>query len=199
MLGGWTELPEVVETAGRVIDFVAAPKEPEMAAAVDPGGSGVAASGHVSSRRRSQRAVHANLVTRAGSAHPCPLAGGRIELPKIVEFSARSRGAGAGAPKEPEMAAAVGPTRGLLAASWDVAGRRRAQRAVDARLAHGVASTHPCPLIRGWIEVPQVVEVAITVVAVQAQSAKVQKLAVAAGPGRCAIAAAGNIGGGGSS
>jgi len=59
---------------------------------------------------------------------------GRVELPQVVEIAIFSVGIVANAPKEPEIAAAVGPTRGGVAASGDVSGSKRTQRAVRSGL-----------------------------------------------------------------
>ena len=120
-----------------------------MAAAVGPASSVIAASGDVSGGRRAQRAVHARMIDRAASAHPRPLVRGRIELPKVVEIAMSAVGIAAISSKEPEIAAAVGPAHSVIAASGDVSGGRRSQRAVHARLVDRAASAHPCPLVRG--------------------------------------------------
>ena len=86
---------------------------------------------------------------RVASAHPHPFAGGRIELPKIIEIAGIAIGIVAPAPKEPEMAAVIGPTGSAIASSGGISGSMRTQRTVDSGLtavvAECAASTHPCP------------------------------------------------------
>ena len=159
-------LPEIVEIAYSAVGIVAiAPKEPEMAAAVSQAHGALVASGDVSGGGRSQCAVHARLVDRAASAHPRPLVRGRIQYPKVVEMATIAVGTNSISPNEPEMATAVGPACCYISASGDISSGRRSQRAVHTGLAtakagHRAASAHPRPLVRGWIELPKVVEIA---------------------------------------
>src|ERR1039458_10342200 len=95
------------------------------------------------------------MDTSAASAHPCPFVRGRIELPKVVEIAGKIRtktSIDVTAPKEPEIAVAVGgPGRSVTAASGDVSSSRRAQRAVHSGPAfigagYRLAAAHPCPV-----------------------------------------------------
>src|SRR5580658_4865941 len=87
---------------------------------------------------------------RAGSTHPCPLARGRIELPKVIEVTVVSGSVVAVAPEEPEITAAVSPGHSVIPGSGEVSGRRSTQRAVHPRLttiaAERVAPAHPGPI-----------------------------------------------------
>jgi hypothetical protein len=184
LVRGRVELPKVVETVESITGYSArAPKEPEIAVAVGPCRSGYAGSWDVSSGGRSQRAVHAGLVTSAASSHPRPFVRGRAEHPQLV----------ARTPKEPEIAVAVGPTRSAIAASRDVSGSGRSQRAVDAGLVTSAASAHPGPFVRGRIELPKVVEFGEISVGLIAIAPKEPEIAVAVGPGRSVSAASGDV------
>src|ERR1019366_6426235 len=97
--------------------------------------------------------------------------------PQVVEFALIAVGIEALAPKKPEMAAAIGPGQTIIirvTASGNISGGRRSQRAVNSGLAADerataldtvasdrAASAHPRPFLRGRIELPKVVEVAI--------------------------------------
>ena len=195
---GRIELPKVVEIALKTAGTdTAASKKPEIAAAVGPACGSIAASGEVSGSRHTQRAVHSGLVTTAASAHPRPFFCRRIELPKVVE---RNRTVAsvtiAVASKEPEMAAAVGPTSSSFAGSGNVSGNRYAQRAVHSLLVTTAASAHPGPLVLGRIELPKVVERAMMSIGIVANNApKEPEIAAAVGPGRSAIAGSGDVAG----
>src|SRR5208282_2818903 len=125
---GRIERPKIVEKAG-------ATKEPKMPAVVNPAHSLIAASGNVFGSGRSFRAVHSGPATRADratSADPHPLAifaNRTIELPQVIQIAAIADAIYAQAPKEPEIAAAVGPGRSPVAASGDVSGSGRSLRA----------------------------------------------------------------------
>jgi hypothetical protein len=111
---------------------------------------------------------------------------GGIELPKVVEIAAIADCIGAIAPKEPEIAAVVGPTAGVIAASGNVSGSRCTQRAVHSGLgavaADGAASAHPCPFVCCRIELPKVVEVAAISTGIVAIPSKEPEIAAAVGP-----------------
>src|ERR1019366_6373835 len=179
--------------------------------------SGRAASGSVSGSRCSQRAVHTGLASaddeikficdtsgrRGASTHPRPFVHGRIELPKVVEGGKIALGIVATAPKEPEMAAAVGPGRSGSAASGDVSGSGRSQRAVDsgptaisAGRRHRAAPSHPRPFVRGRIELPKVVEKALLCVDIVAIAPKEPEIASTVGPAQSVNSASGDVSGG---
>ena len=166
-----------------------------MAAAVGPACSFISSPWDVSGGRRAQRAVYARLVDRAASAHPRPLVGGRIEHPKVVEI-ARTGGTEALSPKEPEMTAAVDPASSVISASRDVSRGRRAQRAVYARMINRAAAAHPHPLVRGWIELPEIVEIAKIARRVLALPSKDPEMAAAVGPAHSIVVASGDVPGG---
>ncbi len=156
----WLILPKVVGPARIAIVSVAFPcKEPEIAVEVDPGYGGLPGSGIVRGGMRSQCAVDSRLIYCVASAHPRPFHRGRIELPKIVEIATIDRGIVTLAPKEPEIAIAVGPGHSAEAGSGHVRGGRRCQRAVDSGLGMAVYiranyltgnrafSAHPGPFV----------------------------------------------------
>src|ERR1019366_7748980 len=89
---------------------------------------------------------------RLAPADPGPLVRDGVELPKVVK-NAKSRADGIvpKATKKPEIAVLVGPGCPLVAASGDVSGSGRSQRAIDSRLTilsvgDCAASAHPCPI-----------------------------------------------------
>ena len=176
---GWAEFPKVVQNALDVVGIDGpAAKEPEIAPAIGPGRSVKAASGDVSGGRLTQCSIHAGRpagsIFIAGphgiaSAHPGPLVRGWVELPKIIELAIVAVDIEALAPEEPEITAAVGPALAAESASGHVCGGRRSQCAINSGpatrsaltiTADGVASAHPRPFVRGWIELPKVVELA---------------------------------------
>src|ERR1017187_1858885 len=134
-----------------------------MAAVIGPTRSALAAPGGVSGSGQTQGAVNARIATklagdvgyRAASAHPRPFVRGRIELPQVVEKPLSVGGIDAIAPKEPEIAVAVGPTVSIHAATRDIPGSRHTQCAVYPGIAaddtngHRSTSAHPCPFIFG--------------------------------------------------
>ena len=83
----WLIFPKVVAHARISIGIVAvSAKQPEIAAAIGPVYSAVAASGNVSGSWHAQRAVHSGLANtiweqRTASANPGPFVRGRTELP----------------------------------------------------------------------------------------------------------------------
>ena len=185
LVRGRIELPKVVEIASRAVGIGSiAAEEPEISAVVGPARTELASSGNISGGGRSQRAVHAGLAGRdaitpfrAASVHPAPQIRGRIELPKVVEIARIAVGIEATAAEEPEITAGIAPARNAIAASGDVSGSRRSQRAVHSGWATEgpvrslyvgnktvtrirIASAHPRPLVGGGSELPKVVEAA---------------------------------------
>ena len=81
-------------------------------------------------------------------------AGSWLVAPQVVEIVITSVCIVAKAPKEPEMAVAIGPTVSKPSGSGGVSGSRYAQRAVHSGLGVRAASSHPHPLVRGRVEFP---------------------------------------------
>ncbi len=168
--GGRVELPEIVKRppSGARIDAFP-PKEPEMAAAIDPTGRSCPSTGSVCGGKCTQRAVHSGPATdgptkdvpfvdlgadtpcRAASVPPCPFTGGLIKLPKVVEIAVcASETVIAFPPKEPEVSTAIGPAGRSCPATGNACGGKCTQRAVDSGLAFvstgdRAAPAHPCP------------------------------------------------------
>ena len=198
---GRIELPKVVERGGcnKVAHAQATPKEPEIAFAVGPGRSTLAAWGDVSGGRHTQDAIHSRLLAHAASTHPGPFICGRIELPKLVEIVpgdlTHATHAGATAPKEPEIAVLVGPAHRVNADSGEVSGSKRSQCTVHSKRATRAASAHPCPFVRGRVKNPEVVAIATLAIAIIALAPEQPELAALISPARSALAGSGDISG----
>src|SRR5580658_3162358 len=134
---------------------------------------------------------------RIASTHPRPFVGGRIELPKVVEFAGNAVDVVIPPPKEPEITIAIGPAGGEIPASRCVSRRGRSQCAVDSGLAavasDGVVSAHPRPFAGGGIELPKVVEIAEIAVGIVPVASQEPEIATVVGPARGADAASGNV------
>src|SRR3974390_435779 len=79
--------PQITETADRAALRVVAvaTQQPEVADTVEPRHRAEPRARLVARHRRPLRAIHAWQIADAGSAHPGPQAGSRVEGPEIVE------------------------------------------------------------------------------------------------------------------
>src|SRR5208337_2220639 len=195
LVRGGFERPKIVEHSSARGAVALAPREPEIAAAVDPACGLVAASGKIRCAvGRSQRPVHPELAAIAdhgAPAYPCPYVCGRIELPKVVEIATIAGAVESLASKEPEIAAAVGPRRSPVPASG-ILTRLREHSWVAGILRHRTTAAHPPPFSvgsDGRTELPQVVELAKIAAGIVAFAAEEPEIAAAVDPGRSVLAA----------
>ena len=95
--------------------------------------------------------------------------------------------------KHPEIPLLVRPAIGPLACSGLIRAGRDLQLSVDARNAaqhekravgDGAAPGHPCPLICGWVELPEVIQVRPGASGINATPSEQPKLAVVIDPSR---------------
>src|SRR5580658_644827 len=167
---------EKSEVSSRVEAYPA--EDPDIARRIGPAYGGVQSSGNVRRGWHPLRAVDSGLAAVlvrdcAAAAHPCPLARvpgrARSIFPQVVEISLRSDRVGAAPAEEPEIARRIDPAHGAVAASGNVRGGCRSQRAVDSVLAEEcagdcAAAAHPRPLAQCAecrVKLPQVVELSI--------------------------------------
>jgi hypothetical protein len=117
----------------------------------------------------SQPAVYpgGRFAPKRAAAYPYPFVLCRTELPKIIEIVPVT-GIVACAPKHPEVSLAVRPSERIDTAPRDVSSGRNPQGAVHAglvakrlrrgRTVQSAAAAHPCPHVRGRVELPKVIE-----------------------------------------
>ena len=218
MLGIGIEPPQVVqltEISLAVETFAAV--DPELAAFVGPAGSGISTAGNVRRSGGAKSPVDSRLATGSGGAaraagrygaaspHPRPLLGGRVELPEIIQVASILVRIESGAAEKPEIAVAVTPVRCQISTARDVCGGRGAEGPVDPRLPtgnrvaacaagrYGAASPHPRPLLRGGLELPQVIQLTEVSVGIDALAPEKPEIAAAVGPSRRAVSGAGNV------
>src|ERR1039458_5032566 len=106
-------------------------------------------------------------------------------------------------PKQPDIASAIGPDRGVIAATRNVSCGRRSQRAVRrpsraVRAAQHAAATHPRPLARRRIEFPKIIQKADASCGICAGASEEPEIAALVSPTHRVFAAARNIGSGSS-
>ena len=132
-------------------------------------GAARSASRLVTWRWCSQPAVYpgGRFAAKRAAAYPYPFVLCWTELPKIIE-KVPVTGIVACAPKHPEVSLAVRPSERIDAAPRDVSSGRNPLGAVHAglvakrlrrgRTVQSAAAAHPCPHVRGRVELPKVIE-----------------------------------------
>ncbi len=140
-----------------------------------------------------QRAVHPWLIGGTASAHPCPLAGGRIELPKVIEIAIIGElRPYPQPPKSQKLPATVGPGVSGRAATGHISGSGRPLCTVRTH-ATGVGPSDPDPQIGRRIELPKVIQIVEITVVVQAEPPKEPEVTAGISPTGRTRAAARNV------
>src|SRR5208337_3346332 len=97
-------------------------------------------------------------------------------LPQVIETDLSVAGVEAATAHEPEVAIAPCPCCLVSPRSRNVSGGGYAQHAVDARLtavaANRIIAAHPRPLVREWIELPKLVQIAKCACGIKTGSSK---------------------------